>query len=907
MFRLAATWMLLIWVALSSAGYVVQGQGPANDGEGNGVGDANGGAGGAGVAGNSELVAEERGAGGLGSADVVEVPAETMWLAAQRAYEAGLFDRAETEFKAYAERFPDSDPRQNALGWSVLAGAEARLAKGAHAESIELFRQYQVSWPEDPLAIHAALREANAQLLAGNPTEAAKCLEREDSPFKRAMAAGKESDVLTLGMILLAEARLASGDVQGGLPWAERAVKAATTDEHQWEARRILVRAHEQVGNWEVARAEAEVLRELSRNESLRQRGAEASLLLARMRQRTGDIAGMKELLETVATGESEPWRREALERLAIHDLSTGQLTEARERLEKALSLSGAEGNAGQVNLRHWLARVLLMQYREAVDRPPLSPESAGLLTLALQHLDSAMTNTLSDPVLGGLQLTRGWCLWEESGRGVRPERLEDAEKAFREATVRLPMTLERAVAQLKLGDVTFRRGAADLALNEYMAVVDGYTEVPEVSNRLGEYAWQQVASTAVALTNGVVADRAVGELLKREVLGEASLKSILLVGDSQGTRMDEKRGRELLMSFMERFGESPLRADAQILLATSWLRESNWTNALVELNNWLAAYDKHPSRPRVEFDRAWVQAQMGATDEAVEEFRQLTLRHVDHPLALTAQLWLGDHFFNQGDFQRSEQAFSSVSTNQAWTRGGSSYRARLLAAEAAVRGRRYDNARDYLLNLLNDKGTPQDLLPSAFFALGNLAMRQTASRQDALQEGYNQALDAFRRVTQYTNSPLMPSAWGRMAECHLQLATWNDVHYNLAGELFKRVLDYSGADLPSRAKASVGLGMVAEKRAAATQGSAALTLLDQAIQHHLDVVTGKILRPGEVTDSWWVREAGLEAGRILEQVGRWREAAGVYADLLRSVPEARSVWDARRNRALARADDEGF
>jgi tetratricopeptide (TPR) repeat protein len=417
----------------------------------------------------------------------------------------------------------------------------------------------------------------------------------------------------------------------------------------------------------------------------------------------------------------------------------------------------------------------------------------------------------------------------------------------------------------------------------------------------LKDYAWQQSAIVAVATTNGPVADRAVREMLARPDSHRGDIPEILLVSQTMTKRGDGKRGRALLEEFLEKFPDTPLHAEASLLLATSLMREQSWSVALDSLNQWLKLYPDHPSKVRAEFDRAWVQAQLGQTEEAVTAFRTLAVRHASNPLSLMAQLWLGDHFFNQGDFQRSEQAYSMVSTNRAWASGGVPQKARLLAAEAAIRGQRLGNAKEYLLDLLNDKAAPQELLPSAYFALGNLNMLEITSRRDAGVEGYNDALDAFRRVTLFAKTPLMAAAWGRMAECHFQLGTVNPINYDRATMLFQRVVDHPTADVASRAKAKVGLGMVAEKRAALMSGMAAREVLGEAVNHHLDVLTGKVLRAGEVADSWWVREAGMEAARLFEQMGRWREAVGVYGQLLQSVPESRGVWDARLVRAQAR------
>ena len=104
------------------------------------------------------------------------------------------------------------------------------------------------------------------------------------------------------------------------------------------------------------------------------------------------------------------------------------------------------------------------------------------------------------------------------------------------------------------------------------------------------------------------------------------------------------------------------------------------------------------------------------------------------------------------------------------------------------------------------------------------------------------------------------------------------------------------------RAKARIGMGSASERLAALRSGAASSAALEQALGHYLDIVTGKILRPGEVVDPHWWKEAGLAAGRLMEGQGRFAEAAGLYAQLARDLPVTRPVWEARLDRVRAAA-----
>ncbi|HRI14215.1 MAG TPA: hypothetical protein PLX89_14560, partial [Verrucomicrobiota bacterium] len=82
-----------------------------------------------------------------------------------------------------------------------------------------------------------------------------------------------------------------------------------------------------------------------------------------------------------------------------------------------------------------------------------------------------------------------------------------------------------------------------------------------------------------------------------------------------------------------------------------------------------------------------------------------------------------------------------------------------------------------------------------------------------------------------------------------------------------------------------------------------AAPLLTTALDRYLDVVNGTLQRPGEVPDPWWVKEAGREAGRLLESMGRWREAATLYERLSQELPALKAAWDFKAAEARKRAN----
>ena len=99
-----------------------------------------------------------------------------------------------------------------------------------------------------------------------------------------------------------------------------------------------------------------------------------------------------------------------------------------------------------------------------------------------------------------------------------------------------------------------------------------------------------------------------------------------------------------------------------------------------------------------------------------------------------------------------------------------------------------------------------------------------------------------------------------------------------------------------------MGLGLTKLKLAALRSGPEAAALQREALDHFLDVAQGKLLRPGEAADVWWLKEAGREAGLVLELQRKWREAAALYEQLARELPSLKAAWEAKAAEARRRA-----
>lgn len=825
-------------------------------------------------------------------------PDRVAFDAAERSWSSGMNERAAREFGEFLKAFPDSPLRPVALERVALAAAEAAAGRSEWRPAAAAFGAFLRDFAASTNRVYAAVREATAWERAGAHADARQRLEAADAPFQQAVKQGEARALVHAGWMVLAEARLALGDAPGAGAAAQSALALAAGPEQAWQAEHLRHEAAARSGPPAAVVAAAERLRALAVAGTNAVRRAESATLLARALVASGNGERAEALWEeNLQVGVPADHQREAAVALAGRLMERGDVLRARLRLERFLADHGNEPGWGRVRLA--LGQVLFRQESDARKSPATVSEAAGLVGLALAQLNQVLTNAPEPALVGPAQLVRGWCLWDEAASAGNAERMREAEQAFEAAATALPAGAEQATARFKLGDALLFRQDAAGALSNYLAVAEGYAGNAVVDRELRPQAWQQVVVAGVAAGTMDAATRGMERLLALNPEAEVTGRSALLLGQSLVRQGDGVRGRALLASFSERFPDSPVTADVRLALASAYLSEQRWTNALRELDGWVRRYTNHPALAQAEFDRAVATARSGAVTNAVERFRSLTQRFVTNQIAQSALLWLGSHFESQGDFVQAEQAYVAVVTNAAWRGSPAVQRARLDAGQVALE-RGVTNAVGYFIDLLNDPSAAEEYRAPAFFYLGEARLRLAPAGTNGPLTAFSEALEAFSGAARYTNRPLVVAAWARMAYCHVQLASQSPVGYDRATELFQRVVDSPLADAASRAKAKVWLGQVAERQAALRPPPEAAQLREKALDHFLDVTLGRMLRPGESLPPRQLEDAGIAAGRLLEERRRWDEAAGLYEQLARDLPQLKPVWDARRARVLA-------
>jgi tetratricopeptide (TPR) repeat protein len=193
-----------------------------------------------------------------------------------------------------------------------------------------------------------------------------------------------------------------------------------------------------------------------------------------------------------------------------------------------------------------------------------------------------------------------------------------------------------------------------------------------------------------------------------------------------------------------------------------------------------------------------------------------------------------------------------------------------------------------------------------AYFELGDTLSLQEAEPGRPLEK-FREARDAFSRIPQlYTNSPLVPAAWGRIGDCYLQLATQDAKLYDSAAEAYQRVLAWPTADVGARSQAELGLALVRERQAQLGDAPDSAALSRLARDHYLNILFGSNLRDGEQPVPYWLKEAGLAAARLAEDGNDWERALKIYQRLLSLLPPMRPMLEKRMDRARERLRTAG-
>jgi TolA-binding protein len=850
-----------------------------------------------------------------------ETPESRAFKSAARWFQTGVYDTAEREFQKFAAQFPQSPMLAEAVLFQARAALEqtnlpaaisilnanlpraglladqyryrlgtAYLQSGDHAAAVDSFALIGRQFTNSALLLEAGYGEAIARFKMREFDRVAALLQDPNGAFQRGVKA-RPSDAFNVrgrGHLLLAESLFelklyrAAEEAAGGLS------ENSLTAEAEWDRRHLLCRIQVAKRQFDAALIQTTNL--------LRQAGVAGSqnLVADSVAMQGGILQQMNRLDEAIQTytnnlAASVPveHRRAALLNIIELKLAQDKTAEAEQMLGAFLEANPGDATSdvamltsGELHLR--------MHFEEAAATNAVSipPAPTNHLQLALAQFEKLIETRTNSPLRGKAWLNKGWCHWLE-------DRVPESARAFRAATEWLPFSEDLAVARFKLADALFRQGELTNALQYYRSVTNDFAQVARVRESLFDQALFQIVRANITLGDAPSATDAMKYLLEWFPDSTSSERSLWLVGQELIRARQQEQARQVFTNFIHRFPDRPLLPNVELAVARTYFHENDWPAAIREYEGWLERYPTNALRPRAEFNRAWAGYRAGLSNIALGLFTNFVAQFPANELAPRAQFWVADEFYRRGDFPNALRNYQIILENTNWPRTRLTYEARMRAGQSAFAAELWKNAVEHFSALINDPDCPVEQAAEAFIALGDTYLKEGLTTAGPLDK-FKEARNAFEKIIQLplfaTNlltRRLVPLAWGRVADCYLQLASQDPEQYKNATNAYWQVMrPESPADISVRSLAAFGLARTLESEAGDNKTpSERAALLKAAFEHYFTIVIGQNLRDDEKSDPVWVEKAGFAAARIKESQGEWRIALNVYQRLL-EIPE---------------------
>ena len=557
---------------------------------------------------------------------------------------------------------------------------------------------------------------------------------------------------------------------------------------------------------------------------------------------------------------------------------------------EKDESLDVALLTLGELNLKRY--------YEEYIKPEPIPGEgktsAVDYLNESRVQLERLIEEFPSSPLLPMAQYHLGWCYWENSES-------QESVDAFRQAAEQLPKGDFAAKARFKLADGYYVLGQYQEALDNYKLLIENYENVDEIKETFLDQVLYQTVRASVEADDVDSALIAIDKLIANypdTLLGNTSR---LLLGQHLIHIDKASRAREVLYEMIEHFAGFTLKAEVDYAIAYSYELEGDWPRATGGYRTWIEDYPEHGNQPQASYALAWCTSQQGKNPEALELFRDFVKKNGDHELAHLARLWLGNYHFNLQNFEAAERQYNVIITSTPPNPPSLRHPAALMAGRASFRLNQFKKAIRHF-RALNDKILEDESISPNFKARVSLNLGDALFEQGKVEvevatqvETIEDARLRFSKVSAlHLDSRLAAIAWGRFGDASYFLKEYPD-----AIDAYERVIGLPEADITIRSQAEVALGMVLERQAEAPSKEPgapdAISLVESALRHYLNVVYLKNLRANELPDPFWLEEAGIKAGNLVEAKQDIATGVKLYQRLAELLPPLREDWDRLR------------
>jgi Uncharacterized protein conserved in bacteria len=341
------------------------------------------------------------------------------------------------------------------------------------------------------------------------------------------------------------------------------------------------------------------------------------------------------------------------------------------------------------------------------------------------------------------------------------------------------------------LGVSEFREGNTDNAIKLLQQAIGTHSAMEQSAYLLLGQAYMKRGDTSSAL---MAFENAYKVDYDRNVSEEAFYN--YAVARMDGGRVPFGNSVAMLENFLRTYPDSRYASDVQNFIVTGYMTDNDYESAIASINN-----IKNPSKKilkakqRVLFVLGTRELSAGKIASAIERFRQAkSLARLDPSIAAQADLWLGDAYYRQGNYDSAIQSFNAYLNNRSADNAGNrslayydlgyarfataDYRSALADFRKAASDKSGElgshivaDARNRIGDCLyytGDFAGAQSSYQSAYELnpeAGDYALYQTAM-MNGLQKDYAGKIGTIDRlIKQYPSSGLLPAALLEKAE----------------------------------------------------------------------------------------------------------------------------------------------
>jgi len=370
--------------------------------------------------------------------------------------------------------------------------------------------------------------------------------------------------------------------------------------------------------------------------------------------------------------------------------------------------------------------------------------------------------------------------------------------------------------------------------------------------------------------------------LIKNNLLSSEAVHGTLLLSRAESQSGNHERARELLMKISR---DSSRKAITELESARVFISKNNWSVAIARYNAWLETHKSQPlgELAKVSFDLGWLYHLNNDFASAKRTFLSVVLKFPDTPEAARAHMWLADRSFSASnpDYVKAEEAYQKVRDikNIPLTLR---FRASLMAGRSALARGNFENAREYFKEINKAKECPKTIKAEAAFALSDVAILDS-TKDDPFTKLNNTIgiLESYLKSNNQQITHMALLAYGRIGDCHLQMAAKDPNRYLKAQEAYGRVIEISNqmdGDPPARYRAMIGMALSLKNIPEADSNKRTKNLI-QALGWAKKVFEGATATESAL-NPFWVRESGMISAELQSLAGKPKEAIATYEAL---------------------------